>query len=231
MSKNCIVSFASNGRNDYRKWLLNLLDSCVEHWGGDYLIYSPDHWLNNYKGIEIKNVTPTNVNYFPFYEHSEMPYQFKIAIIEQARQMGYEKITWLDTSLRLLKNPIHLFKEKGVTVFHNLGHPLYKYISDDAVEKLGITESALMGIQQIWCGLLFFDFTHNNAVDVFNKIKEFSINGSFKDGISKRDGFVAHRHDQAVMSVLVSGKCDMLPYGVVAAKNDITEETYIQYGN
>ena len=92
MSKNCIVSFASNGRNDYRKWLLNLLDSCVEHWGGDYLIYSPDHWLNNYKGIEIKNVTPTNVNYFPFYEHSEMPYQFKIAIIEQARQMGYEKI-------------------------------------------------------------------------------------------------------------------------------------------
>ncbi len=33
------------------------------------------------------------------------------------------------------------------------------------------------------------------------------------------------------MSVLVNGKCDMKPYGIIAAKKDITEQTFIQYGN
>jgi hypothetical protein len=225
--KDCLVSFSSKGRENYNKGLLRLIDSALEHWAGDILVYSTDHWLEEYKGVPIIKGLPDPEGIQSF-THQDMPYQFKVALIQKAIELGYDRIAWLDSSMVINKDITPLFGDSGVGVFHNLGHPLYKYISDESFHKTGITRARLMETEQIWGGALLFDFTKPNAVSVFEMIKEFSLNGSFREGGSVREGFVAHRHDQAVMSVLVHGKCNMYPYGtIVCPPHDKTFE----YGN
>ena len=234
--KDLIVSFASKGRDDYRVSLLRLIDSCLQHWSGDLLIYSPDHELSEYNGVKINKGWP-DPDFLKSFTHSEMPYQFKTALIQKGLEMGYQRIIWLDSSMQLKKNISTLLddSETGVVTFHNLGHPTYKYLSDYAERLLrdkGLFAdwTPLAEIPQIWGGAFMLDFSKKNVRDFFTLLREFSINGSFKDGGSTRHGFIAHRHDQAVMSVLLYGKCDMLPYGnVVCPPHDLTGEYGMDY--
>jgi hypothetical protein len=226
--RDVLVCFSSKGREDYNGKLLRLVDSAIEHWKGDLLLWSPDHTLSDYKGWKIFPHYPDPYG-LKTYSHNLVPYQFKIAAIQKAVEEGYDRVAWLDSGMIIQKDLTPLFDpETGVTVFHNLGHPLYKYISEDACKLLGITEADLPGINQIWGGALFFDFTIKNARMVFEKIKVHSVDGSFCEGGSARPGFVAHRHDQAVMSVLVHGKCRMLPYGKIKCP---PHDTTGEYGN
>lgn len=219
--KDCLVSFSSKGREDYNVKLLPLLDSALEHWKGDFLIYSPDHWLDEYKGIKIhKGYPPLSAT------HEEQPYAFKLYAIMEALRLDYERIVWLDTSMALAKDITPLFGITGVGVFHNLGHPLYKYISDEAMSILNVSENEVFNISQIWGGALFFDFSKQNANAVFLEICQAAEKGAFNEGGSIRDGFVAHRHDQAVMSVLVHGRCDMYPYGRIVSKEHAKTKEY-----
>ena len=231
--KDLIVSFASKGRDDYRVSLLRLIDSCKEHWPGDLLIYSPDHELSEYKGVTIHKGWPQPEGVKSF-THSEMPYQFKTAMIQLALEKGYKRIIWLDSSMQLTKDITPLLDRSatGIVTFHNLGHPTYKYLSDSAEKMLWkegfFYDRDLVEIPQIWGGAFMLDFNKKDAVNFFDLLKEFSCNGSFKDSGSSRYGFIAHRHDQSVMSVLLYGKCDMLPYGtIVCPPHDRTGE----YGN
>lgn len=229
-----ICSFASGGRENYNKMLLRLIDSCVEHWHGDMLIYSPDHWLDEYEGFRIRKGWPQPKG-IKSLTHSEMPYQFKTALIQEALEMGYERIIWLDSSMQLKKDLTPLFDpDSGITVFENLGHPTWKYLSDDADAKLNMFRDItnlnynIMDIPQIWGGAFTLDFGVPNTRLMFDWIKTYSLNGSFKDAGSRLPGFITHRHDQSVMSVLLYKNCKMLPYGqILCPPHDRTGE----YGN
>ena len=240
--KSILLSYASKGREDYRNGMLSLIDSALLHWKGDMKMYSPDHWLEEYKGVKITKEMPDDM-----LPHSEMPYQFKSAMIHDALKSGYERIVWLDTSITINKDLTPLFDDElGITCFHNLGHPLKNYISDDALKLLGnpqledvsinngiVTVTDL--IPQIWGGALLFNFKNMNTHGLFKDIQYFSTNGSFKDGGSTRKGFVAHRHDQAVMSVLLHNKCNLQPYGKIALKQhaisgEYGNDIYLIYG-
>lgn len=228
MYKDCLVSFSSKGREDYNKNLLELLDSALLHWKGDYLIYSLDHWLNEYKGIKINKGYPKDS-----LTHEEMPYQFKYALIKEALDKGYNRVVWLDTSFTLVKDITPLF-EYGIGMFHNLGHPLYKYISDEALELLEVEHESIYNIEQVWGGALFFDFNKPYVLNKFDEILKHSKDGSFKDGTSNSTGFVAHRHDQSVMSVLMRNE-QLIPYGKVKIKQhylngEYGNDCYIVYG-
>ncbi len=228
--KDVIVSFASKGRENYTGMLLRLIDSCIEHWKGDLLIYSPDHELSEYKGVTIHKGWPKPKGVQSF-THAEMPYQFKTAMIQLALEQGYERIIWLDSSMQLKKDLTPLFDSPtGITTFHNLGHDTIKYLSDNAADKLaegGFTE---IDVPQIWGGAFALNINRSIAMTFFEVLKEYSVNGSFKDGASKRAGFVAHRHDQSVMSVLLNGpknpcRLHMLPYGqILCPPHDRTGE-------
>lgn len=228
--KDVIVSFATKG---YHPQLLRLIDSCKQHWSGDLLIYSPDIDLNEYKGVTIHKKWPDPEGIQSFH-HKDIPYQFKTALIQKAIELGYERIIWLDSSMQLKKDLTPLFDTPtGVTVFENLGHPTWKYLSDDAAKLLsqeGLLNNEeyykdVYNIPQIWGGAFALNFDMPMAHVFFRDLKKFSINGSFKNGGSIREGFVAHRHDQAVMSVLVRGFCEMLPYGqILCPPHDTTGE-------
>ena len=99
--------------------------------------------------------------------------------------------------------------------FHNLGHLLSKYISDEAVANLNCI-TYLSDIKQIWGGAIGFNFEHPITLVIYNKILEQAQIGSFNEGTSTRKDFVAHRHDQAVMSVLFHDhKIHLLHYGKI----------------
>lgn len=226
--KDVIVSFATKGRENYHGQLLRLIDSCKEHWPGDLLIYSPDHDLWMYRDTIIHHSWPDPVGIQSF-THADMPYQFKTAMIQKAIELGYERIIWLDSSMQLKKDLTPLFDTPtGVTVFENLGHPTWKYLSDKAAFLLfGQVDyfDWLKTIPQIWGGAFALDLTRTVASEFFADLKEYSTNGSFKESGSTREGFIAHRHDQSVMSVLLYNKCNMLPYGqILCPPHDTTGE-------
>lgn len=223
-SKDVIVSFCSKGRENYCGQMLRLIDSVKEHWKGDMLVYSPDHHLSEYKGITIHKGWPQPKG-LKNYTHSEMPYQFKTSMIQLALEQGYERIIWLDSSMQLKKDLTPLFdSEWGITTFENLGHPTWKYLKDSRHwDSMG--EKRIKNIPQIWGGAFAFNFQTINAPLYFDIIKEYSMNGTFKDGVSSRAGFVAHRHDQSVMSLILHERCTMLPYGqILCPPHDTTGE-------
>lgn len=220
--KDVIVSYASIGREDYFSGQLKLLKSIKESgWGGDVLTYADGGYCDNYLGFDIKLEFPKQEKFIG-HRQSEIPYQFKYVAIQAARELGYERIFWLDSSMRVVRNLSELFdeSESGIVSFHNLGHDLYKFISDTATENLGVSEEVLKQIPQTWGGAIGFDFTKPGVGELLSEIFRQSNMGSFSDGRSKRSGFIAHRHDQAVNSVLFyNAGVKLLPYGkiVVAA--------------
>lgn len=216
--RTCLISLAINGREDYVAKSVGLQDSLSRVWPYDVRLYRsfPDY------------CTPHNV----------IPYKFKFDLIQKAREDGYNRIVWLDSSLRLLQDPVALFGEEGVFMFDNLGHPLWKYISDRALQNLELTESQLKVIPQTWGGALGFDFTRDKAGEIFAEIVRQSTMGSFEDGGSRRTGFIQHRHDQSVIScILWKNKYTLLPYGnIVAAEHNkepypYGKEIFIIYGD
>jgi len=214
--KDVIVNYASRGREDYFSGQLKLIRSIVNSgWGGDTLLYAEGGYCDEYMGHKIILGFPSQ-NKFVGHHQSEIPYQFKYVAIQAAREMGYERIFWLDASMRVVRNLSELFNESsgGIVSFHNLGHETWQYISDVATENLGISENELKRVPQTWGGAIGFDFTNPNVEKMFDEIIQQSVIGSFADAVSSRIGFVAHRHDQAVNSVLFyKNAITLLPYG------------------
>lgn len=211
--KEIIISLAVNGRDNYQEYQKGLIDTLDV--AGDC-----HRWIVNTYPYSI---TPHNV----------IPYKFKYDLILSAQKSGYEKIWWLDSTMRLLKNPFELFDkaEKGVVAFHNVGHETYQYITDKAVKNLGC-ESYLKEIKNTWGGCIGFDFAKDVVKNILTDIIYQSIIGTFDDGGSDREGFIAARHDQSCNSVIFHNYgIKLFDYGVIASKNDVTDLTYIQYGD
>lgn len=218
--KTLLISYASKGREDYHKGLLRLIDSALL-FDLDIRVYSPDMAIDEYKGVKIlrDSVTP----------HSEVPYKFKFDLIQKAVNDGYKRIVWLDSSFIIKRDLNELFCEVGFC-FHNLGHPLYKYISDKAQSNLWLSDSDLLDTPQIWGGAFGLNFNNNITHNLLFSILKQADLGSFNEGTSAREGFVAHRHDQSVMSVLFKQfGVKMYDYGYITTASHCFEP--YEYGN
>jgi hypothetical protein len=87
-------------------------------------------------------------------------------------------------------------------------------------------------VKNTWGGALGFNFEKELPKIILGQIFYQSLIGSFNNGTSTRDGFVAARHDQSVNSVIFHNhKIDILDYGFIAAKIHLNTNTYIQYGD
>jgi hypothetical protein len=206
-----LITLAIDGREKYTEKLIGLQHS-LNLWPYDTRLYK------SYPAY----CTPNDV----------IPYKFKFDLIQQARKDGYNRVIWLDSSIRLVGDVCSMFGDEGIIAFHNLGHPLDKYISDKAQAILNVNDNQLKTIPQTWGGAIGFDFTKDKACEIFEEILAHSLDGCFETNGSRRQGFVAHRHDQAVMSVVFwKHKYKLIPYGFIAAKDGVTEQTVLQYGD
>ena len=234
METGCIISYASLGRENYNKALLGLIRSINKiQWHGDTILYSFDGYVDEYLGIKIRNCnskqTPQPKAWLA-HHHSEIPYQFKPAIFQIAREEGHQKIFWCDSTVRILKDPLPLFEqsETGVVAFENTGHPLWNWLSDDAQKELEISDEELKTIPQIMACVIGFDFGKTKAKILFDEWVIKARDGkSFHDAPSKRKGFRAHRHDQAVLSGLLwKHKIKLFPYGKLVYPPHDTDGAY-----
>ena len=225
--KPLIISFASKGREDYLKMSENLYRSVKEHWKYDYLFYTIGG-NQTFGEVVINNVTELpQPSTWHCDSHNVTPYQFKYGLIDYARERGYDKIIWLDSSITLAKCPLHLLEQsnKGVMCFHNLGHETKDYISNECKAIMNCSDLDLLA-PQTWGGCIGFDFTRNGVLEVFKKIIDFSKWGAFDNS----ETHPKHRHDQAVMSVLFH-RYGILPYnyGHIICNNPHGKEPF-EYG-
>lgn len=208
---NLIISLAVNGRENYvarQLYLIKTLD----------IVPNCDRWIfNEYP----KGVTPQD----------KVPYKFKYDLIKQAYEQGYKKVWWLDSTMRLINNPFLLFDGREIVAFDNIGHPTYKYITDLAIKNLDCKDY-IKDVKNSWGGALGFDFEQPKTISILNEILHQSEIGTFDNGVGTHEGYVAARHDQSCNSVIFHNNgIKLLDYGVIAAKQHKTKDTYIQYGD
>lgn len=227
MSKPLIISFASKGREDYLTMAEGLYKSVKEYWKYDYLFYTMDGNRAEFEGMKLTQITelpqPSTWTCNP---HNVTPYQFKFGLIDHAREMGYDKIIWLDSSITLNKCPLKLLEQsnKGIMCFHNLGHELKDYISlkVSASWESWYKENA----PQVWGGCVGFDFTRDGVEDILERIIASSKQGDFNND----ESFPKHRHDQAVMS-LIFHYLGILPYNYGHIVTNVHAKEPFEYGN
>lgn len=224
MKKAIVLSYASKGRDSYFASQLKLIISLKEsELDVDAYIVADEGYCDEYKGYKIDLKFPAAKNKI-FHRHQDIPYQFKLAMIERAKEMGYQKMFWADSIFHFVKGKdiVALLdaQPEGFLAFDNLGHPLYKYISDIARLNLGISEETLKKIPQCFGGFFGLDLSKPAANSIVEELYIQSNMGSFKDGDSTREGFVAHRHEQATLSVLLWQQgVKLLPYGTIVYGN------------
>lgn len=220
-SKKCIISFSCKGRENYNKAVLRMINSALAvGWDGDFIIYSSDDFgngLDEYKGIPLNHGLPNGCK-----SHSEVPYQFKPFLFEEAIKRGYEQIIWVDSTIvfnQYPSLPLERAKQKGVVVYDNLGYSLRDWISIGACQKLGITTEERNTFPMIMACAMVMDITVDIANDIFNdwynaSNDNVSFAGHNPYQLKEIETFRAHRHDQSVISYLVTkAGIEYEPYG------------------
>lgn len=129
--------------------------------------------------------------------------------IQRARELGYEQVLWLDSSIRLNKNPDKYFElanDLGVITFDaEEGAEEAKYTSDACLDILGCSAEEAMTFNQCSAGILLFDFTNKRGEEIFNLYAHYCQIKEVLDMSlgSSRPEFIAHRSDQSVISYLI----------------------------
>lgn len=209
MKDKVIVSMASLGREQYNEAQLNLIKSCVNAgWDGDYMMRSLDGYCDNYLGVPITlGSWPVTQKHGVSWGHDQMAYQFKPFAILEALEAGYRKVLWMDSTCRMIANPEPLWdivSKRGILAWDNLGHPVLPYTTDTAMRNLGQTPESLQGVRQIMACCMLFDFDAPLAEQIFYRWVESSLDNSFHPDDTNRPGFIASRHDQVTMSILLN---------------------------
>ena len=219
----CIISFASKGREDYNKAQARCARSLrAAGYQDDLLFYS----LDDPRKVDNDVINGGLPNNCP--SHAEVPYGFKPYLFKEAYDKGYRRIIWTDSTIVAARNPQPVFEEatkRGVVGFHNVGHNLKLWIGENAVKTTGIDLNE--NPYQLMACVLAFDLNHPRGKRIFDKWLELSKDGlSFQNSSSLVPGFRAHRHDQAVLSALMwKEKVKLLPYGaLVYEPHDETKE-------
>ena len=168
---------------------------------------SVDGYCDKYEGVKIQlGSWPSTLKYGVSWQHADMPYQFKPYAVWEAYELGYKKILWCDSTIRLLNNPNQLWEkcsELGVLAWDNLGHPLAPYISDYSIKQLGSPDVSQM--KQIMACCIMFDFDNPKTEAIVEDWIDGSLNNSFHPSTegSTRSDYKGNKHDQAYLSALM----------------------------
>ena len=226
--KPVIVSVSSHGREDYNKAMLNLIDSKKQHCDDyDMLLISFDGENSIYNGEKIQlGSWPNTIKFGVSDSHKHNPYQFKTFGVWAAVEMGYKKIIWCDSTIRIQKNPDVLWplvKKQGITTWDNFAYPLEEWVTDKCLTWCGYKSAK--DIKQIMACCMMFDIENEITLPILEEWVKSSIDGCFKSKKSSNKKFKESRHDQSVMSLLLDkNNIQINDYGDLAYPNYITKE-------
>jgi len=235
MNDRCLVNFSSFGRENYLGGSQRLLDNCATiNLDADLLFFSPDSksWDNDVKVSEDSTLLfrrryPRSKEFGDCPIHLHAPYAFKAYCIQEALDMGYKKVMWMDSSVVFFKYPEvfwRLAEDVGVVVFDNPGCPEAFYTSDDCLEHMGCTAEEANKFWMVSAGMIVLDFNEPITKTIFDFYFEHSRDSICllgKSGSTRKE-FIAHRHDQSILSYICHREyVHHLNYGSWAYYSDI----------
>jgi len=106
--------------------------------------------------------------------HDDVPYYMKISAFEQAIQMGFNHILWVDSSFWAIKNPMPIFdliSDKGVVGFRT-GYNMAETSSDAALAHFGFTRDEAELLPEIASGLCGLRLDNPNGQKVYELWKD-----------------------------------------------------------
>ncbi len=186
MDGNVIISYGvGGGENIYSKLLDRLAVSCNQY---------------NVPFIGWEKL-PSNAR-----SHHVSPYGFKVHVIKDAIAKGFKQVVWADSAVFLKKSPELFFQmvaEKGLVVLGH-GDKLGPWVNDKSLIKFGFTREE---VKEKWLlsGTIFgIDADSEEAQQFINELCEYEQADWFcEDGQKPSSDFHQHRHDEAIMSLLV----------------------------
>jgi hypothetical protein len=222
--KRVIVNVGVSGRTNYALGSLRLLEQWTKQKiDCDIILFTPELEEKTFtlesgnRAFVIKSLPDTKKFGKPK-DFSVAKHQFKAYAIQYARELGYERIVWADSSTIIKKNIEHyweLLNELGIILFDNPGCPIGTWTNKYCLDKLGMTYEESMKYFQCDAFLMFWDFTKEKVANMFNRYIDACndlecINGQ-EVGYG---GFKAHRHDQSIISVIAKqNHINYLNYG------------------
>lgn len=210
-----IVSVAFKGRENYSTGIPRLIASARAcGFDGDFLICAPE------LGPELAPGVP-NMTDLALPSHRDVPYGFKPVIVAAARERGFRRVLWCDSTIFFLRDAPEMFRwqigSSGMFLFDNPNCPEGRWTSDDCLAAMDCSPEETQKINQVMACSAGFDFGYPVANNILDDWLAYSRDGTSFQGRSgsTRPEFVAHRHDQSVLSCLAyRNRVPLVPYGL-----------------
>ena len=145
-------------------------------------------------GVHLENIVE---------EFQKSLYGFKPHAIQQAIDMGYKKIIWLDPSVLPMVNMNILVDslDSHPIIVRTGDQPIIGMANKKAIDWFGLNEDELKGVKHVGGTVYCFNFNYPKVVEVFNLWKASEEAGIF----GNQDAFMAgHWADEACMSLTLA---------------------------
>lgn len=186
--KKAIVSLA-NDKGNYRLSLARLEESLKGRFDGDFFGFTGEHMVG----------APP---------HEENPYAFKVYAIDMVRQMGYDYILWLDSSVYAIKDvqPVFDIIARDGYLMQDSGHVVGHWCNDGTLEYFRLSREMAMSKPMYGnAGMLGLDFT--TALSFGDKKKPYSWFMIWKQTMERgffKGSWGNHRHDMTCGSIIAN---------------------------
>lgn len=179
--RRAVISLA-NDRGNYYKGLCRLGESLRGNFSGDFL---------GFMGEASVGAPP----------HNEVPYGFKVKALNRARDLGYDSVMWLDSSVFAIKPINHLFDiiEQDGHLMQEAGCFVGQWCNDFTLNYAKLSRQDAMSIPCYGnAGMLGLNLCNNLSMAFLNEwalmMRAGCFNGSWTD----------HRHDLTCGSIIAN---------------------------
>lgn len=133
---------------------------------------------------------------------SDSLYGFKVHAVQEAIDLGFKKVIWVDPAMVLIDSIEYLFQYPMVAVRDT--SVLHNVVSNRAAEFFGISHSEIkaLGLNLVGGSFYYFDFNYDFVCDVFNLWKSAEENGMFgSQAEAASERLQGHRYDESCMAL------------------------------
>jgi hypothetical protein len=176
----CIISYASYNKT-YPQLLEFLLGRLKDTFKG-HVLYRIGGWPNMENGCLA---------------HSDCPYGFKACAFQEAYDLGYKKILWLDSLLNPLKDLTPLFDaiEKNTAMYRYDAYFSEKFINRNVLEAFNLTFDEVKSYKHMAAGIFGLNFHKPLAVEFLKAWHESEV--------TKKRGYFNHIPEQIPLTILL----------------------------
>lgn len=177
-ARRAVISLA-NSRGNYHRALNRLEQSLVDNYGGDMFMFRDE----------------SEVGAPP---HEWLPYAFKVFAFRKVREMGYDQIVWLDSSVVAVRNvqPVFDHMDKFGYIMQEAGQLVGRWCNPETELAMKVNILEKDEVMYGNAGFLGLDFRNPTAVQFFDTWygHRHLFQGSWDN----------HRHDMTVGSIIAN---------------------------